>query len=567
MKRIIYFLVVALVALVPLSCSLDEENYTEVEKTKYLNTAEEAETVLLGIYENMTHDGLYGYHLSLYFTLGTDEAKVEGSSITNFRNVPNNAYTSTEATVQTTWAGLYSAIYQANDFLERISSKYEHYNDEDKALAVTYIAEARALRAMFYFELVRWYGNVALITETSQTARHPSNFVQAEPVKVYEFIEKELQYAIENLPYASDDKVRASNAYRFSKGGALGLLVKVYATWAGEPVKDTSKWEEAAKTAKVLVESGKHGLLPDFEKLWKNTANNTWDATESLIEVSFYSATISGNRDNDSSGRIGKWNGVNTAEGATSSGRSAANWKVVPTFADNWRDHLADKRFALSIADYRYTAAGKVALGTATVNGVSTDVTLEMAMDRSNPDSFRRIFNNTLTPAKWDIKKYVTEANVISDANMSNVNWYILRYSDVLLLYAEALNEWKHGPVDDAYTAVNMVRRRAFGYDITAANPTCDLAEGMSYEQFRQVVRDERAHELAFEGHRRQDLIRWGIYHETVMDTYYGLPDWHEEAANYNLMSRYTVKGKNELLPIPQREIDLMPQFKQNPGW
>lgn len=72
-------------------------------------------------------------------------------------------------------------------------------------------------------------------------------------------------------------------------GAALGLLSKVYATWAGYPIYDESKWEEAAKTARTLIESGKHALLSDYEQLWKNTCNGVWDPTESLIEISFYS--------------------------------------------------------------------------------------------------------------------------------------------------------------------------------------------------------------------------------------------------------------------------------------
>ena len=71
-------------------------------------------------------------------------------------------------------------------------------------------------------------------------------------------------------------------------------MTKVYATWAGYPVHDTSKWENAAKTAKILVESGKHHLLSDFEQLWKNTCNGVWDDEESLIEVSFYAPTVTG---------------------------------------------------------------------------------------------------------------------------------------------------------------------------------------------------------------------------------------------------------------------------------
>lgn len=102
------------------------------------------------------------------------------------------------------------------------------------------MAEARCLRAMYYFELVRWFGNVALITNTAQSRQHPSTFTQADPADVYKFIETDLQYAIDNLPYSVDDNIRSDNSFRLSKGAALGLLTKVYATWAGYPVHDTS---------------------------------------------------------------------------------------------------------------------------------------------------------------------------------------------------------------------------------------------------------------------------------------------------------------------------------------
>ena len=77
----------------------------------------------------------------------------------------------------------------------------------------------------------------------------PSTLVQADPAEVYEFIEQDLLYAIEVLPYAKDDSYRSDNRYRFSKGAAMGLLAKVYCTWAGWPVQDATKWEAAAKIA------------------------------------------------------------------------------------------------------------------------------------------------------------------------------------------------------------------------------------------------------------------------------------------------------------------------------
>jgi hypothetical protein len=97
-----------------------------------------------------------------------------------------------------------------------------------------------------------------------------------------------------------------------------------------------------------------------------------------------------------------------------------------------------------------------------------------------------------------------------------------------------------------------------------------DLPSGLNEDGFRQAIRKERAFELAFEGHRRLDLIRWGIYYETVKETAGALGTWwsSSDSPNYAVAKPgYTTKGKHELFPIPQRDMDLMSQFKQNPGW
>lgn len=110
-------------------------------------------------------------------------------------------------------------------------------------------ARPGALRALFYFELVRWYGNVVLMTSTADSRRKDETFEQTAAKDVYAYIEEDLKYAAEVLPWAVDDTRRTTNAYRFSKGAALGLLAKVYCTWAGYPVRDESKWAEAEKAA------------------------------------------------------------------------------------------------------------------------------------------------------------------------------------------------------------------------------------------------------------------------------------------------------------------------------
>jgi len=192
--------------------------------------------------------------------------------------------------------------------------------------------------------------------------------------------------------------------------------------------------------------------------------------------------------------------------------------------------------------------------------------TLEQALSNEAENTVKQAYINGICPAKWDTEKYVGAANYLVDANMSNVNWYVLRYADVLLLYAEALNEWKHGPTPDAVRAVNMVRRRGFGLPVEQESSLADIT-ATNYDDFRDLVRKERAYELAFEGHRRQDLTRWGIYYESIQQTARDLIGWYEQGSDYYVCEQFTRKNKNELLPIPLREMDLCPQFKQNPGW
>lgn len=545
------------------SCSLDEESKTEIDKNKYMVDAAEAEIVLLGVYRNMVTDGMYGYHMSILFTMGTDISQVEGSTNENFRIIPTNSFSANQAEIQTTWADLYNGIYNANDFLEEIERKKDKFDQKDRELANIYIAEARSLRALYYFELVRRYGNIALMTNTAMSHQHPSTFVQENPVTIYEFIEEDLLFAIDNLPYSTDgEDIRKDNSFRFSKGAALGLLAKVYATWAGAPINDKSKWEKAAKTAQVLINSNKHALLDDYEQLWKNAGAGIWDPTESLIEVSFYSPTSSAN--SDPIGRIGKWNGVKATDITGKRPRNAGNVKVVHTFVLDWREYPGDLRRDISVANYQYKDTKELYVKSAS----DKDESVTLAND-ADPTKKQKEKQN-YTPGKWDTEKYVPESNKLMNNDKSNVNWYVLRYADVLLLYAEAMNEWKQAPTSDAYQAVNMVRRRGYGLSVTAANNVADLPSGLNVDSFREAVRKERAYELAFEGHRRLDLIRWDVYYDTVKDTAKRLGMWWQGGGspNYAVATPgYTTKGKHELFPIPQRDMDIMTKFRQNPGW
>lgn len=543
MKKILLFCIPTL-CLLAASCSdlLQEESYIETGKDNYVNNATEAETVLMGIYKDLANENLYSYHLSLLFTISSDIAQCEGSANTSFREIPTNSHNPSTSQIRNTWQKLYSSIYDANDFIEIVSSRMDGWGASNRELAEIYLGEARALRALFYFELVRWYGNIVLIKSTADSDIPATEYVQANPADVYAFIEEDLKYASEVLPWAVDDTKRSNTAYRFSKGAALGLLAKVYSTWAGYPVRDESKWEEAAKVARRVVESGKHRLISDYAQVWSNTCNGVWDAGESLIEVSFYSPT--GLDSDNTAGRIGKWNGVVATAVEGVRGRNAGNWKVTYNFTREWEQHN-DPRMAISIADYKYS------------NDDKTPVTYFSTVSSPSEDNYNKQ-RQLFTPGKWDTEKYVNSANYIVNNDKSNINWYVLRYSEVLLLFAESLNE-SGGSIVDAVDAVNAVRRRGFG------DTAHDLSYGLSREELRQAIRKERAYELCFEGHRKQDLIRWGIYYDTIVSTAQELADWFANA-NYSVRN-YTQKGRHELLPIPQRDLDLMKKCKQNPGW
>lgn len=562
--RKIYAILSTFLLLSGISCTdfLAENSSVDVDKNKFMNNAKEAKIVLDGVYRSLVGEGLYSYNLSLVFDLTNDLSQCEGSATSNFREVPTNAFNKSNSQVAQTWRQLYEAIYNANDFMEGINAKKAGYSDTDKELAEIYIAEAKALRALFYFELVRWYGNVSLYLTTAEASKDVSLHTQAKPADVYAQIERDLKDAIEVLPWATE----SDRPFRMSKGSAYGLLTKVYATWAGYPVHDTSKWQEAANTAQTLITSGMHSLNPKYDQVWINTCNGKWEPNESLIEVSFYAATVTGNSALDPIGRIGKWNGVKATK-EDASGGNAGNVKVVYTFIKKWQDQInadtlaqypLDVRYGMSLADYVF-AYDKDA-----------EVVVKESLVSANPKPKQF---QTWTPRKWSTE-FVDRANILTNSDRSNINWYVLRYSDVLLLYAEALNELRGlgeaSGMTAAYDAINQVRRRGHGQAVDAPCPGIDL-DGLSYEDFQQAVRDERAYELCFEGHRRQDLIRWGIYYETIQEVAQKLDAWWEpddKNPTPNYTARYyTVKGKHELFPIPQHDMDLMDNYKQNPKW
>ena len=442
MKKYILIFLAALM-LVP-SCNLDENFYTYLDADSYITDANTARKVLYGLYRDLCANELYGQRLSIVYDMPTDISKVDGTSLTNNRDFCCNAHMSTSAWVQDTWKHLYSTIFDANDFIERATAACPDMTERDREITLVYIAEARVIRALMYFELVRNWKNITLITTTEQAKAHASTFKQDKPEDVYGFIEKELRESADILPWSTSDTVRPTTDHMVSKASALGLLARLYVTWAGQPMNDVSKWEKA----KEIILSGQHDLLEDYEELWDNACNSKWNPKESLMEVSFYSPSISSSSASNSSGMIGKWNGVYVVTNTSPLVRVDARCRAVATFAAYWPDAENDRRFYLSVADFYYEGTDVLGVNEEKTRyyvesgvpgikkvyetrGGSTPITIMQARDPLAVTRTKDPYRNGLYVAKWDLTKYVDPSKHLADGNYSNANWYILRYSYV----------------------------------------------------------------------------------------------------------------------------------------
>ena len=560
MKR--FFIIFSTAVLSLVSCNLDETLYINIDGETYIKDAASAKNVLYGVYRNMGSTSLYGRHLSIMFDMPTDVSRVDEASDVNGRDVCWNTHTADNSMVLDVWSGAYNVIYNANDFLEKVSVARGGMSRTDQAIVDVYMAEARSIRALMYFELVRLFGGVTLMTTTEQSYQHPSTFERNSASEIYDFIEKELTDCVKILPWAQEDSLRTDNTFMFSKAAALGLNARVYATHAGYPLRDETKWEKCDSCCQAIISAGHNSLLSDYEDLWENCCNGVWDPAEALIQICFYSPVWSSVSSQNNSGYIGKWNGVKVETNSSNLVRVDARQRALSVFMADWKDYNLDRRWALSAADYSYKGTVQVPMN-AKKDG--TKIPFSSLLDGSSTD--KDPYKKGLYIAKYDLTKYVAQDKQLKDGNYSNANWYVMRYADVLLLHAEAQNEINDGPTEAAYQAINMVRRRGFGKeDITAACAEADLS-GLDYEQFLKAIQDERAYELCFEGNRKQDLIRWGIYYETIERVVERLDSFSEEYGTKYSWYWKTIKGKHELQPIPQREKDLMIKYDQNPNW
>lgn len=621
MKRLNLYLLLLLPALSIFSCKkiLNQEPGDLISTENYYSNEAEMQIALTGVYDKLSSLDLYGANQSFWLTFSTDEAtsrlSLAAETQSNYTHDPANAR------ITNFWRALYEGIERANLLLYNIKKPVM---DDSRRKYIE--GEALFLRAYYYFLLTSSFGDVPLKLLPTQSVTN-TDIPKTATKAVYEQIIADMTRA-ESLVQdvvrydgsgTGDQGIRYGG--KVTKSAVQGILARVCLSMAGYPVEDRTKYQLALDWALKVKNSGLHQLNPDYNNIFTNLAQDKYDVKESIWEAEFYGNNTGGYSEGGMAAgvTIGILNNVETND----IGYSSAYVRVSKKLYDAY--------------DVK--------------NGVSLDLRREW-----NCPNF--IYTNGLRVIQTNVwlfsaGKYRRELETIfpKNKNFTPINFPLLRYSDVLLMIAEAQNELSAAPPQSAIDLVNEVRRRGYGKSlrgeivngitvtaqgtgyaaattkvtltggggtgatatatvpatgatagrvtaITITNPgsnytsapvititgagaakdakatatisaatDADLttAQTVNKEEFFKAIQKERFIELAFEGLRKADLIRWGIFYDT-MKAFAAYSDANG-GTSIGAIPAKNVTQRHVRFPIPSREISLNKSLVQNLGW
>lgn len=608
MKPRLIFSIVCMVFLAA-SCKkiLDKRPKDFMDPKGFYETQDQLEQALAGVYDVLGTNQIFGRYHQYFYGWEGDEAYFRGNA--TFRIVSYD-FSSGDSYLDNFWSACYTGINRANVLIANVNNNTSIASEFRSRVE----GEARFLRAYLYFLLVQNFGGVPLRT-TPTVSAYESDMERSSVKDMYEFISSEMIAAeaavspIRQLGYPG----------RVNKSAVRGMLAKVYLYMAGYPLRDESKWMDARNWSKKVIDDveANHDLLAHYPQFFINLAQDKYDVSESLWEVEFYG---NGSGAFNETGTVGWTTGVSSSNPET--GESSGYLRITKKLYQLYEP--GDERKFWNIGHFSYASSGPS--GTKTFLGASSFTVPKLYT--LSAAKFRREFE-TVTP---------------KERNTTPENWPLLRFSDVLLMYAEAENEL-NGPTASAIEAVNRVRERSWstgirsitvtnggsGYSsapqvnisgnggaeavavvngsgqVTAINMVQDAVTGYvdgsyssvplitlsggggsgataeasifsisdadvpasataSKDSFRSFIQDERSRELCFEEQRKFDLLRWGIFSETMQDLGNTIRQ-DVPSANYAQYFLNAADPRHLLWPIPAAEIILNHKMTQNPNW
>ena len=535
------------------SCSLMDVDPKVISKDNYYKSEAEIRYGLAGVYGAITSSSFYGSSYSIVYS-NTDDLCYFNSK-NNSSYLQYNLHTPGTKVIYNMWSIIYNGIKNANMFMEAIEAseldpQRRYYN------------EARFLRAYYHFILAQTWGNVPLRDKAiEEYADAPC--AASSQYQVLKWCADEMESCVDffdalysaNEKYEEEDLNAAPS--RICRNTVRGILARLYLFMAGRTVviegEETKEdyYVLAMSHAKDIIDSGLHHLNPDYKQVFVNMIADKYDREyrESMWEADFL-----GDRSTAeywSNGQIGQALGMKSAGNSTDYISFACNFaygkyngslklwdlysKIDRTDGEVNPDGMTDERHIWNMPGYYYSDGKKVDYGS-TAYAIRCCGKFRREVEYEGQKNFKSLY--------------------------TSINYPILRYSDVLLMFAEASNEVL-GLTSEAYECVKAVRDRA-------KVSTNDIG---SYDQdtFRELVRNERGRELCFEGLRRYDLTRWGIYVKEMNDYARWVEDdrWKKsrEEAFYAKEVGRVVKNKHIVLPIPSLELGVNSLLEQHPLW
>jgi hypothetical protein len=553
------------------SCSgfLEKEPHTLTAET-FFNNANELEAFLTGVYSPIMQEHFYGNNYPLYNAGGDDLTFFQRSSATSSILCANA--NSSNTYISTFWRILYEGVNRANILLANVDKNPEIAQSVRDRVR----AEALFLRSFYYFNLVQGWGDVPLRLEPTVKVTG-LDAARTDKQIIYNQIISDIEAAIPNLLTATD----ISYTGRATQSAAKGILARIYLFRAGEHFRDNQPagpevqgyFAEAKRWALEVKESMLHGLVTPYSRVFMDLAQDKYNSTG--VRESIWEAEEAGNRGTveQAAGRIGNTigfgsqtdysstEGIKELMGLANPGYSYKFAYASLKLYEMYEAEGDTARGDWNIANYEYTFAstapkqvtgrkyyfGKLRPGTVAPDGYTFI------------EETASVSNRTKTRCA---AKYRREHEVVGpkNKNYTPINFPILRYSDILLMIAEADNELTAVPSDLAYECIDAVRVRAGITPLTGS--------GLTKEQFRDFIKKERAMEFAFEALRRWDLIRWGDFTVTMrnMQAVVEQDGWSSglkyASAYYNVSDAYNY------FPIPDTEMSVNKLITvNNPGW
>lgn len=589
------------------ACSFLDTDPQIIPDDGYYNSEQKLIYGLAGVYGVLNSEAIYGNYYSLQIANADDLCYFNNYNNSESRPDRYNHSAGTAA-IYDTWSKLYEGIKNANRYIEAV----EKTEIDPGKLSVDiglYIAEARFLRAYYHFLLAQAWGDVPLRVKAT-TSPNPNDVQMAATPQeqVLKWCADEIEATIPDL-YEPIDNTPS----RVSQTVAQGILARVYLFMAGESVKQIDgldkkeMYRRAAYWANEVIASHKHDLNESYEEVFINMIRDQYDTQfhESMWEAEFLGDRTSAT--DWTNGRIGDLIGLRSQSRTTNYSEWACNysygyyngsytlwqlyWENDRTADETASATVIDKRLTWNLPGYNYRGMNNQKISYKNKAGETVtrylqqtqsmfktpwvynnnfampdieglDQTIENAFDPADLVYDPTVMCAVRNAGKWR-RETVYEKQMSAKSLYTTINFPILRYADVLLMYAEAINEYAGAPDDQAKDAIREIRKRA--------GVKTDESLLGDYRSFRDLVRNERGRELAFEGLRKWDLIRWGTFVEKMHNAGTNQPTENKyrnvSYTNYASANYANVTARHIYLPIPTKELAVNHALRQNPLW